>query len=384
MAWQHLTISARPAEYSAQVEDLLDGWRKRDPEAVRIFRSCFPGFLDQQVTWLEKNLSESEMEAAPIGPDEARLTLARWYSFRDWAALHAWVAEVGCPGSAIAAFERAVEAVVGGEAEVLRQLLAERPELVRARSTRVTCHDPAVHGATLLHYVGANGVEAYRQRTPANAVEIAKILLEAGAETDALAGMYGGECATLPMLVSSSWPAAAGLQVALAEMLLDYGAVVEGTGKGAWVSPLMTALVFGYVETARALVRRGALVSTLAAAAGLGLVADVAARLPGASAADRHRALALAAQLGEVEVVRLLVEAGEALNRFNPEGFHAHGTPLHQAAVAGHLAVVRLLVEAGARRDIQDKLWRATPLGWAEYGGQAAVAAYLGCGSNCD
>ncbi len=380
MAWQHLAITGSPAAYEAQAADLLDGWRSRDPEAVQIFRSCFPGFLDEKITWLEKNLSEAEMEAAPIGPNEARLTLAGWYSFGDWAALEAWVAEVGLPGSAVGAFERAVEAVVGGEAGILRQLLTERPELVRARSTRVTCQDPPVHGATLLHYVGANGVEGYRQRTPANAVEIAKILLEAGAEADALAGMYGGECATLPMLVSSSWPAAAGLQVALAETLLDYGAAVEGTGKGPWASPLMTALVFGFVETGRALVRRGASVSTLAAAAGLGLVSEVEERLPSSSAEDRHRALALAAQLGEAEVVRVLVEAGEDLNRFNPEGFHAHGTPMHHAAARGHQDVVRLLVEAGARRDIRDKLWRATPLGWAEHCGKPDVAMYLrGC-----
>ena len=33
---------------------------------------------------------------------------------------------------------------------------------------------PPVHRATLLHYVGANGVEAYRQKTPPNATEIAR------------------------------------------------------------------------------------------------------------------------------------------------------------------------------------------------------------------
>jgi hypothetical protein len=33
-----------------------------------------------------------------------------------------------------------------------------------------------------LHYIGANGVEGERQKTPANAVEVARILLDAGAE----------------------------------------------------------------------------------------------------------------------------------------------------------------------------------------------------------
>jgi len=37
------------------------------------------------------------------------------------------------------------------------------------------------HHATLLHYVGANGIESFRQKTPANAVDIARLLLDAGA-----------------------------------------------------------------------------------------------------------------------------------------------------------------------------------------------------------
>ena len=61
----------------------------------------------------------------------------------------------------------AVDAVVTGDVAALERLLRENPELVRARSTRE-------HRATLLHYVAANGVEDYRQKTPRNAVEIAK------------------------------------------------------------------------------------------------------------------------------------------------------------------------------------------------------------------
>jgi hypothetical protein len=36
-----------------------------------------------------------------------------------------------------------------------------------------------------LHYVAANGVEGYRQKTPKNAVKVAEILLNAGAEVGA-------------------------------------------------------------------------------------------------------------------------------------------------------------------------------------------------------
>src|SRR5262249_5593412 len=61
----------------------------------------------------------------------------------------------------------------------------------------------------------------------------------------------------------------AGLQAALAETLLDYGAALEGAGSP-WDSALMTALQFGYTDTANTLVRRGAPVRDVAAAAGLG------------------------------------------------------------------------------------------------------------------
>ena len=234
-----------------------------------------------------------------------------------------------------------------------------------------------MHRATLLHYVAANGVEGYRQRTPANAVDVAKMLLHAGAEVDALADMYGGQHTTMSMLVSSGHPAKVGVQVALAETLLDFGAAIEGHGTGEWTSPLMTALAFGYRDTAEALVRRGARVDHIAAAAGLGRVDLVRQLLASASSLDRHRATALAAQHGHVEAVRVLLDAGEDPNRYNPKGNHGHSTPLHQAVWAGHDQVVRLLLERGARLDIKDTIYEGTPLGWAIYGGRTEIAAYL-------
>jgi hypothetical protein len=71
---------------------------------------------------------------------------------------------VARPDSAVARFEAAVAAVLDGDELTLRQLLSDDPELIRARSMRS-------HHATLLNYVGANGVE--RQETPANVVRVA-------------------------------------------------------------------------------------------------------------------------------------------------------------------------------------------------------------------
>src|SRR5207245_8041483 len=291
--------------------------------------------LDPKIPWLPKILPDSEIRSAAFELADAQLTIARWYDFQSWPALAEYVEAVNRDGSPVFQFESAVEAVITGAASTLQSLLLGNPELVRARSTRVNHFDPPVHRATLLHYVAANGVEGYRQKTPKNAVEIAKILLKAGAEVDALADMYGGHYTTMSMLVSSCHPAKAGVQVALVDTLLDFGAAIEGRGSAKWGSPLMTALAFGYLSAAEALVKRGAQVDSIAAAAGLGRLADAAQLLATADPVSRHRALALAAQHGQVEIVRLLLDAGEDPSRYNPEGNHSHSTPLHQAVLAG-------------------------------------------------
>jgi len=251
-----LPCDAPIAAYQEQATQLLAGHRAHAPEALRIFHECLPRFLDPVVTWKLLAVSEDEIRAAALTPDDARLAVARGYSFRDWSALTAHVSDVTTPGSPVQEFETAVEAVITGDSAALRAMLTTNAGLVHARSTRVTCHDPAVHGATLLHYLGANGIEGHRQRSPASAVQIAKILLDGGAAVDALAGMYGGEYATLSMLISSSPPAEAGVQIPLVNTLLDYGAAINGTSSPTWHSPVLTALLFGFRDAAEAVTAR--------------------------------------------------------------------------------------------------------------------------------
>jgi len=370
-------FSAGLEQYRQQGAELFEGWQAGDPEAIRFIKQRHPRFLDPRIPWLPRDVPDAEVRNAGLEAGDAQLTIARWYDFQDWPALAEYAAAVTQQNSAVLQFESAVEAVIHGDSAALQRLLRENPELARARSTRVTCFDPPVHRATLLHYVAANGVEGYRRMTPPNAVEVAQMLLRAGAEVDALADMYGGHYATMSMLVSSSHPAQAGVQVALVDTLVDFGAAVEAQGSAQWGPPLMTALAFGYRDAAEALVRRGARVDNVAAAAGLGRLAEAARLLATADGESRHPALALAAQHGHVEMVRLLLDAGEDSNRYNPLGNHAHSTPLHQASLAGHEAVVRLLVERGARLDIKDTVWQATPLGWAQHGEQKEIENYL-------
>ena len=304
-----LAFNAPLDEYIAQADALLAGWNSSNAGAVRVFRNRHPKFLDDKIPWLERHMTDAEVRATPIDRDDARLALARWYEFQDWQRLEEYVASVQQPGP-IARFERAVEAVIDGDIATLKQLLAEDPELVRARSTRVNHFDPPMHRSTLLHYLAANGVEGYRQRSPKNAADVAKVLLDAGADPNALSWAYGGQCTTMALLVSSTPPASAGVQVPLVETLIDYGASVAPAGEGNWTSPVETALVFGKHDAAQALVRRGAPIESLAAAAGLGRIEDVKRMLPSAEEQDRHRALALAAQSGQAEAVGMSARCG--------------------------------------------------------------------------
>jgi ankyrin repeat protein len=377
MEFKHLPFDAPLSDYARQAGALLEGWQRDDENAVGIIRRSHPKFLDTTVKWLPRDMTDEQMRAVRISDTDAQLALARWYGFADWSRLVDYVEAVRQPASPRWRFERAVEAVIDGDLTTLKQLLRDDPDLIRARSTRVTHSDPPVHGAMLLHYIAANGVEGYRQRSPANAADVARTLIDSGADPDALCNMYGGECTTMALLVSSSPPQNAGVQVPVLKVLIDAGASITPTGEGNWTSPVITALVFGMTDAAKTLADRGAPIDSLAAAAGLGRIADVKKMLPAATADDRHRALALAAQLGEIEAVKILLDAGEDPNRFNPPGMHAHTPPLHQAVAAGHLDVVKLLIDRGARLDIRDTLYQGTPLVWAKYCDKPEIAAFL-------
>jgi ankyrin repeat protein len=354
-----LSYLAPIEDYERQAAALFDALQAEEDAAVWRFKWEHPSF---------RGKLPDDVRAATLSLDDARLVVARSYSFEGWADLKAYAEQVANE-SPVRRFEDAVEAVVDGDVPKLRTMLEVNPNLIRARSSRR-------HHATLLHYIGANGVEGSRQRTPPNAVEVAKLLLDAGAEVDALADMYDNKCTTMGMLVSSCHPHNAGLQAPLAELLLDYGAAHQGPGTN-WQSDVGTALAFGYLDTAKVLAKRAGAVKNIAEAAGLGLAKETARMLPSADATSKHAALALAAQHGHVEVGRLLLDAGEDPSRYNPEGHHSHSTPLHQAVLGGHLDVVKLLIERGAPLDAKDKLYQATPLGWANYGGQTALAEYL-------
>jgi hypothetical protein len=294
---------------------------------------------------------------------DARKIIAANHHFATWDDYARWRAEVATPGSPVARFEAAADAIVDGDADTLARLLREHPDLIRARSARN-------HHSTLLHYVGANGIEAYRQKTPANAVAIAKLLLDAGSDVHAEAGMYGGGSTTLGLVATSIHPQLAGVQDDLMALLLEHGAVIDDPKAGGNDSSAIAGcLMNGRPRAAEFLARRGARLH-LATAAGVGRL-DVVRQFFGdrgelgadATIDQAQHGLRWASQYGRVAVVEFLLRHG-----IDPGAKREGQTPLHWAAYGGHADVAELLIRAKAPVDALDDDFAGTPLGWAIYG----------------
>ena len=296
--------------------------------------------------------AHAKLTRAGCALSEAQFVIARAHGFESWPKLMRHMEELPGERTGVAAFERAADAIVRGDLAALQSLVREDPGLPHARSMRE-------HHATLLHYVSANGVENYRQKTPANIVEIAKFLLDAGAEVDAKADVYGGGATTLGLVITSAHPRLAGVQNALADLLLDRGARLEpGFAHG--------CLMNGCPEVAEHLVKRGAGTKleqlTLEEATGLGRM-DLVERLwESSDAAQRTAALMMAAWYGRNDAIRFMLDHGT-----DPDTRHAKDgdTALHVAAYNGNPELVELLLERGAKANVIDDVYGTPPFVWA-------------------
>lgn len=372
-----LPLPARPS---------LERYRKLAKDLHRICKACKPGHPDDLRTWAEQwvdtliRLSgvvltpqqparrqdwidgvESFARQTLLGNEgqcslaHAQFVIARSHGFASWARFADYLRARMQAHSVQAQFEAAVDAVVGGDATLLRQLLTAQPALVRTRSMRE-------HRATLLHYVAANGVENYRQKTPPNAVEIAGILLQAGAAVDATAHAYGGEATTLGLAATSGHPERAGVVEDLLSMLLDNGAAIEPDASRSIVS---VCLANGRLQAASFLVARGARCGFIEAAA-LGDLdavrrcfspagmeqasfehAEVEQQGIEQHAIDRptpfeiEQAFLYASQYGQREVAAFLIAQGVDLAARTRDG----QTALHEAVIGCSMATVSLLLD---------------------------------------
>jgi ankyrin repeat protein len=298
------------------------------------------------------------------GGGDARTIIARNHFFESWTQFADFARAMKDASSPVARFERAVDAVVSGDVTSLERALRDDPELVRARSVRT-------HHATLLHYVGANGVEGWRQRTPENAVQILEMLLSAGAEVDATADMYDGGCTTLGLVATSCHPRDAGLQRPLIDVLLAHGARLDAQGAGNAHSLVNGCLANGRPEAAEYLASRGAPLD-LEGAAGIGRLDlvesffDADGLKPPATIAQLKDGFTWACEYGRTAVVECLLERGVSASEVLPRPHQQTG--LHWAAYGGHVDTVKVLLKHRPALDVRDASFSATPLGWAVHG----------------
>jgi len=342
-----------------QAKDLLRAHAAQDLQAAQRIREFHPRFA---------RAADAAIFGARLKLSDAQLAIAREYGFPSWVRLRKHI-EKPTPGGDCnvpyderiedAAFRRAVDLLDAGDVEGLRAHLMEHPRLVHQRV--VFEGGNYFRNPALLEFAAENPIR--RGTLPGNIVAVARVILEAGARTDQAALDE-----TLGLVCSGRVPRECGVQLALIELLCDAGSQPD--------SAMPSALAHGEFAAVEGLIGRGA-APNLCVAAALGRTEDARRTLAGASGEERHRALALAAQFGRIEIVRLLLDAGEDASRYNPVGAHSHSTPLHQAALAGHEEVVRLLVERGARLDLRDTLFQGTPAGWARHAGRCGMAEYL-------
>ena len=330
-----------------QAKDLIRGHGSLDPQAAQRIREFHPHF---------RKATDRDIFDVRFSLGAAQLIVAREHGFATWARLKRHL-EKPTPTETLTrphhervenpAFRRAVELLDSGDVEGLRAHLKTRPDLIHQRV--VFEGGNYFRNPALLEFIAENPVR--HGQLPPNIVEVARVILQAGAESDQAALNE-----TLGLVSSGRVPRECQVQIPLIDLLCNFGADPN--------SGIPPALTHGEFEAVHSLIRRGARVDFPVATA-LGRVEDARALLANAGREDRHRALALAAQFGHSEIVKLLLDAGEDPNRYNPMGSHSHSTPLHQAALAGHYDVVRLLVERGARLDLKDTIWQGTAAGWA-------------------
>ena len=271
--------------------------------------------------------------------DSAQLALAREHGFGTWRELRLEVDRRATLDSR--------------DANRLRELLAAHPELAVRRMTH-WCDHP--EGASPLGYVAMMRFDTSRGvwRDVPGTGALARALLDAGAPVDG-----DPADAETPLMTAASYGDAEVARV-LVEAGADLDATAAATAGGVpGGNALRHAAVFGMADVAEVLLAAGAEDLVQAAAAG-----DITGRLtPETAEQDRIAALRIAAEHGRLEVIDKLLAASTPVDGVDRDG----STALHEAAYSGRADSVRQLLAHGADPARRDNRFGGTPLGWCRH-----------------
>lgn len=368
------SLPPRPSldQLKIQANELQRGHRDRDSSAAARIVAHHPEM---------KTLSPDEVLDRPLALADAQLVIAREYGFGNWAHLKHHVETIAGLGQLTPhpRFAEALAALDAGDIEKLKRLVTADPSLVHARTNL----DPPYgyfSGATLLHHVAGN--PSRDTPLPPNIVDIARLLLDAGADVNA--PTIGPNCGdTMGLLITSKQANDMGVTAPLMDLLLERGATLDVTADHALDTPLANHAP----RAAEKMIELGAKPDLIAAAA-LGRMDQLRSafdveghlrarpRRHGKEMAERDAiglAMLFAFVRGQREAVEFLLEKD---GNWNVTGV-GNGTALHRAAGNGDLEMVKRLVANGADIAIRDALFTATPLAWADYGNQTAVFEWM-------
>lgn len=334
-------------QYRTQAKDLLKLLHAADPAALDRVRQHHPE-------------GPTLLAAANILLADAQLVIARENGFGSWAKFKEYIL-----------FRSAVDALDSGDTANLKTLLSQHAFLTQYRCRRGEWYETGYFaGATLLHHVAGNPI---RRPLPANIVDVARIVLDAGADPNALCG-DPPKNTTIGLIITGRQVSEAGVSTALIDLLTAAGASPADLANP---DVLTLPLWNGGLATARSLAARGARVA-LRHAAGLGDAALVRQRLTEEGSREAvEQALLYAAVQGHVDIARLLLAAGATGDTLTGTDGITPRSALHEAANRGHRRFVELLLSSGADRTVVEPRWEGTPAGWAHHGGHEDIAALL-------
>ena len=175
------------------VKNLLQAYPQKDMATIIEIKNHHPQFL---------GASPEKIFEAKLSKADLQLVIARAYGFADWS-----IAKSAGNQAFSEPFEKAIDLLLSGAKKELLDLLTAQPELLHQRSAYG-------HHAGLIHYLGSNGVEIWRQVVPSNITEIANMLIELGADKKMKAPIYG--ISDVKMLIDSSahpWDAGIGQEL---------------------------------------------------------------------------------------------------------------------------------------------------------------------------
>jgi ankyrin repeat protein len=333
----------------------------------------------------------------PLKLAAAQLVLAREYGFENWAQLKDRV-DVG---SRVAKFkphprfDEAVAALDYGDLERLRSLIASDPALVHAR-TNLEPPYGYFTGATLLHHVAGNPsrgrLEGRLPPLPQNTVAMARLLLDSGADVNALTlGPNGGT--TMGLVITSKQASDANLSGPLMDLLLEYGARLDLKSPAAVVphwrrqNVLDLPLANHAPRAAEKMIELGAEADVCAVAAlgRMDLLRDCFDREGRLRSRPRRRGKAMSPRdaIGLAMLFAYVNKHPDAVDfllekdgNWDMTGVN-NGAALHRAAWEGDLAMVQRLVAKGADMKNRDNPFNSTPLSWAQHNKQEEVFRWM-------